>query len=239
LENEIKILLADQDRIFLETGKAYLRKTGIQVLSCLSGEEALEIIRDHRPNLVFMSSLLDGISGLECCGIVKADPSLRETPVALTLTAGIPVSLETCRKTGCDEIVLKPINRHTFFQTVTKYVDLEKRNALRFKGELSVHCSLPDVPSVITNAYDISTGGLFLESCKPLPVSSVITVQFELPAPRLEITCTARVAWANPPGFPVKPDFPSGMGVQFLDIHSEGVNAIMEFIHYEDTDRTT
>jgi CheY-like chemotaxis protein len=201
VENEIKILLADQDRIFLEMGKVYLRKTGTRVLSCNSGKEALEIIRDHRPDLVFMSSLLHDISGLECCSAVKADPALRSTPVALTLTAGNSENVETCHRAGCNEIVLKPIDRHTFFQIVTKYVDLEKRNAPRFKGKLPVHCSLPDGSSVVSEAYDISTGGLFLESERPLPASSVITVHFELPIPRTEISCTARVAWVNPPRF--------------------------------------
>jgi CheY-like chemotaxis protein/Tfp pilus assembly protein PilZ len=233
VENEIKILLADQDRVFLEMGKVYLRKTGTRVLSCNSGKEALEIIRDHRPDLVFMSSLLHDISGLECCSTVKADPALRGTPVALTLTAGNPENVETCHRAGCNEIVLKPIDRHTFFQIVTKYVDLEKRNAPRFKGKLPVHCSLPDGSSVVSEAYDISTGGLFLESERPLPASSVISVYFELPIPRTEISCTARVAWVNPPGFPTKPAIPPGMGIQLLDVRPEWSDAILEFIHTE------
>jgi CheY-like chemotaxis protein len=238
VENEIKILLADQDRIFLEQGKVFLRKTGTRVLSCSSGKDALEIIRSHRPDLVFMSSLLQDISGLECCSAVKADPSLHATPVALTLTAGNPENVDTCHKSGCNEILLKPIDRCTFFQIVKKYVDLEKRNAPRFKGELNVHCSLPDGSSEVSETYDISTSGLFLGSSRPLPASSVIAVHFELPTPRTEITCTARVAWVNSPGFPSKPAFPSGMGVQLLDMRPEWTSAITEFIHKECITRT-
>jgi CheY-like chemotaxis protein len=233
MDNEIKILLADQDRIFLELGKVYLRKTGTRVLSCDSGKEALEIIRNHRPDLVFMSSLLHDISGLECCSTVKADPLLSGTPVALTLTAGNAENVETCHQAGCNEIVLKPIDRRTFFQIVTKYVDLEKRNAPRFKGKLSVHCSLPDGSSVVSEAYDISTGGFFLEFHRPLPASSVIAVHFELPTPPIEITCSARVAWVNTPGFPTKPAIPPGIGVQLLDMRPEWTSAITEFIHKE------
>lgn len=233
MESEITIVLADQDLIFLERCKVYLKKTGTRILFCQSGEEALEIIRNVRPNLVFMSPLLHGISGLECCGTVKADPSLRGIPIALTLTAGLPVNLETCLQAGCDEIVLKPIDRHAFFKIVKKFVAFEKINAPRFRSRLCVHFSHPDFSKVAAEALDISTGGLFLGFDTPLPVSSAIDVHFVLPATSIRITCAARVTWVNPPARPIKPDLPAGMGVQFLDMPPVCENALREFIHNE------
>lgn len=231
MENEIKVLLADQDQVFLELVKIYLKKIGARIIACNSGEEALSAIRHEKPGIVFMSAALHGLSGLKCCETVKNDPLLEMIPIVLTLTSGSMEQLEACNQAGCDEILRKPVDRHTFFSTVKKYVDLDKRNAPRFKGKLDVRFTLPDGSAVASGAYDISTGGLFLEISNPLPVSSVISVNFVLPASDTEIECAARVAWTNNPDSPAKPAFPSGMGISFVDLPQEWVTAIMDFLH--------
>jgi CheY-like chemotaxis protein len=56
----LKILLADADRIFLELGKTFLRKTGVEVFTCMNGEEVLSIMRKERPDLViFVNTYAD------------------------------------------------------------------------------------------------------------------------------------------------------------------------------------
>ena len=42
----MKILLADAGRPFLEIAKTFVRKSGVEVLSCMNGEELLEIRRE-------------------------------------------------------------------------------------------------------------------------------------------------------------------------------------------------
>jgi CheY-like chemotaxis protein len=47
----LKILLSDGDKIFLELCKTHLRKSGVTILTCQNGKDALDIIRNERPHL--------------------------------------------------------------------------------------------------------------------------------------------------------------------------------------------
>lgn len=230
---DTSILLADSDQIAVELGKAYLRKTGARLLTCHDGEMAWEIIRRERPELVFLSATLPGIDGLECCRLVKSDAALHATAVVLTLVSGKGENLESCARAGCDDVLLKPIDRKSFFSTVKKFVSLEKRNAPRFKSRFSIHCVSGDDNGSYCNVFDVSTGGLFLQASPLLPVDTVLALDFILPVVNVDISCKARVAWLNVPEAPTKLEFPPGMGVEFVDLGAEGKQAIHDYLQKE------
>jgi len=232
MEPETSILLADSDHISVELGKTYLRNTGARLFTCNNGEMAWDIVRRERPDLVFMSATMPGIDGLECCRLIKADESLHTTPVVLILVSGNVENIENCRKAGCDDVLLKPIERRTFFSKVKKFVALEKRNAPRFKARFSIHCVTANDGGNICNVFDVSTGG-FLSRQAP----------FWQSVPWLHGLCFAgaergnwlqgRVAWINQPEAPAKTAFPPGMGIEFVDLCAEGRQAIHDYLQKE------
>lgn len=230
---ETRILFADPDQIAVELGKAYLRKTGTRLLTCHDGEMAWDIIRREKPDLVFMSAMMPGLDGVECCRLVKADADLHSTPVVLTLMSGKGENLEICAKAGCDDVLLKPIDRRTFFSTIKKFVNLEKRNSPRFKARFSINCNSGNDDGSVCNVFDVGTGGLFLQASPLLPVDSVVFMDFVLPVINIEISCKGRVAWINQPDAPAKTAFPPGMGVEFVDLSTEGKQAIHEYLQKE------
>lgn len=230
---DTSILLADSDHIAVELGKTYLRKTGARLFTCHDGDMAMEIIRRERPDLVLMSATLPGLDGIECCRLVKADSALRGTPVVLTLVSGKVENVEICVKSGCDDVLLKPIDRKTFFSTLKKFVNLEKRNAPRFKARFSIHCVRGNGNGSDCNVFDVSTGGLFLQASPLLPVDTVVGMNFVLPVVNVEISCKGRVAWLNKPESPIKNEFPPGMGVEFSDLGVEGKQAIHDYLQKE------
>ncbi len=79
-------------------------------------------------------------------------------------------------------------------------------------------------------SVNMSTGGVFIEAVKILPVDAPLIVEFTLPINSKIITCKARVAWVNEPAAPVKPALPPGMGLQFLDLSPENIHAIRNFL---------
>lgn len=233
MNGETSILLADSDHIAVELGRTYLRKTGAKLFTCHDGNMAWEIIRREKPDLVFMSASMAGLDGVQCCRLVKADAALRATPVVLTLVSGKGENVENCTEAGCDDVLLKPIDRRRFFSTIKKFVSLEKRNAPRFKARFSINCFSRDDAGSVCNAFDVSTGGLFLQASPLLPVDSRIDMSFVLPVVNLEICCKGRVAWLNKPEAPIKIDFPPGMGVEFVELDAEGKQAIHVYLQKE------
>jgi uncharacterized protein (TIGR02266 family) len=89
----------------------------------------------------------------------------------------------------------------------------------------------PDQQVLMTNyTVNMSTGGVFLETDKIRPVDTSFVIKFRLPGNDSAIVCKARVAWTNEPGRLKKFSLPPGMGIQFLDLSLENLQAIRNFL---------
>jgi uncharacterized protein (TIGR02266 family) len=84
---------------------------------------------------------------------------------------------------------------------------------------------------------NVSTGGVFIEADKILPVDTALLIKFKLPDDDIIITCKARVAWTNKPGELKKHSLPPGMWIQFLDLSLDNLQAIRNFLQKGDLKR--
>lgn len=106
----------------------------------------------------------------------------------------------------------------------------EKLTDPRYKARIAVFNG-PYQKELLTNyTVNISTGGLFLETSKILPIDTSLIVKFQLPHSDAVIVSKARVAWTNDPVALKKPSFPPGMGLQFLDLSLENLHTIRAFL---------
>lgn len=60
-----------------------LEKYGIEVDSADSAESALDYLRDHQPDVIFMDHLMPGMDGLQAVREIKANPSLAAIPIMM------------------------------------------------------------------------------------------------------------------------------------------------------------
>jgi len=77
---------------------------------------------------------------------------------------------------------------------------------------------------------NVSTGGVFLEANDIFPVDTLLEIKFKLPDNDIVINCNARVAWTNEPAQLKKNSLPPGMGIQFVDLSLENLQAIRNFL---------
>jgi len=226
---KIKVLLADDIELFLELEKTFFRRDEFDLITTRNGAKALDLIRSERPDLVFMDLHMPEMDGDECCRRVKADPVLKDIPVVIVTHMGEEKAQERCRDAGCDDILLKPINRHLFMGTARRLLSLRERTDPRVEARLQVRFGSGD--EVLTDySVNISTGGIFLETARPLPQGTPLQLEFTLPTRGGAIRCQIRVAWVNHPDFPSKPGLPPGIGVQMLDLPLDELHAIRDFI---------
>lgn len=76
-------LVADDDPEVLKLVAALLGKLGCVVLEAANGRQALETVREARPDLVLLDAMMPGMHGFEVCRAIKKDPELRQVPVIL------------------------------------------------------------------------------------------------------------------------------------------------------------
>jgi len=66
-----KVLVVDDDAKTVELVKLYLTRDGYKVYTATDGNEALDIARQVRPDLMVLDLMLPGVNGLEICRTLK------------------------------------------------------------------------------------------------------------------------------------------------------------------------
>lgn len=110
------ILLADDSVTIRKIVELTFGETDIRVESVGSGREALERLRDLRPDLVLADVVMPGPSGYDVCRAVKQ--SDRPVPVLLLTGTFEPFDAQQARECGSDGHVTKPFDSRLLVERV-------------------------------------------------------------------------------------------------------------------------
>jgi uncharacterized protein (TIGR02266 family) len=225
-----KVVLADDVELFLMLENTFFNREEFEMITARSGREVLKVIREAKPDLVFMDLDMPGMNGDECCRVVKMDDLNRHVPVIMVTGGERKEAVERCRNAGCDGIVFRPINRGDLLAVSMKFLQVQERGAQRFNTRLAVNYGVMSSELLKVYSMDLNSGGIFLSSDNPLEINTMFYVEFILPETDHTIRCQARVAWVNQLESPKKPQLPAGMGVQFLSLSQADKEAIERYI---------
>jgi len=107
------VLIVDDEqhiRLLIEQTLEELEDEGVQLLTAADGEEALEVVGIHRPELVFLDVMMPKKNGFEVCTAIKQDLGLTATKVVLLTAKGQAVDREAGMAAGADRYVTKPFD---------------------------------------------------------------------------------------------------------------------------------
>jgi DNA-binding response OmpR family regulator len=107
------VLIVDDEqhiRLLIEQTLEELEDEGVQLLTAADGEEALEVVGIHRPELVFLDVMMPKKNGFEVCTAIKQDLGLAATKVVLLTAKGQAVDREAGMTAGADRYVTKPFD---------------------------------------------------------------------------------------------------------------------------------
>jgi uncharacterized protein (TIGR02266 family) len=194
------------------------------------GQEALRRVSEGKPDLAIFDLNLPGKAGAECCKEIKRAGLSPETPVVLAVRVQNSGDVKQCLEAACDALLAKPMGYESLAGIVTRFLFGMKSVIPRIDVRLSVRYGVRRHKASDDFSVNLSTGGIFLEARKIVPVGTPLDVTFTLPDDGTTINCTAQVAWLNEPALRCQPLLPAGMGLKFLDIDTHEVNAIRKFL---------
>lgn len=225
-----KILLVDDVSLILEIEKSFLRNSPVRIFTAHNGEEALEIVKNDRPDLIFMDLNMPKMDGAACCATIKADDQLCSIPVVMVTTAGKNEDRELCWKAGCDDFITKPIDRRLFLEKGRKFLpDIDRREPrVPFGAKVSIRDDGDVLAGVIA---DISVGGLYVIAEGAVGKDGMVALSFPLPPDSPELVeVHGRIAWQNSKSERKKPMLPVGFGVEFTEVAEQTIEAIQNFV---------
>ena len=95
-----------------------LKEGGINVSTAVDGEEALEKIQNHKPDVIILDVVLPGRSGFEICRYLKGEEQTKDIPIILCSTKGTEMDKFWGLKQGADVYIPKPIDQEKFVNIV-------------------------------------------------------------------------------------------------------------------------
>jgi two-component system, OmpR family, alkaline phosphatase synthesis response regulator PhoP len=107
------VLIVDDEqhiRLLIEQTLEELEDDGIDLLTAQDGEEALGVVENHHPALVFLDVTMPRKSGIEVCQAIKGDPALAGTYVVLLTAKGQAHDREQGLAAGADLYMTKPFD---------------------------------------------------------------------------------------------------------------------------------
>jgi two-component system, OmpR family, alkaline phosphatase synthesis response regulator PhoP len=116
----------------LELLVAYLEDVQCKPLSATNGPEALEIVRQHSPDLLLLDVMMPKMSGFEVCRRLKNDPATESIPIIMVTALSEIGDIERAINSGTDDFLSKPVNK---WELVTRVRTMLKLKHLTDKLE--------------------------------------------------------------------------------------------------------
>ena len=119
--SKISILWVDDEIDLLKPHMLFLEERNYQVTTCQSGQDALEVIRDTRFDIVFLDENMPGLSGLETLNEIKAyDGTL---PVVMITKSEEEYLMEEAIGSKIADYLIKPVNPNQILLSLKKNLD--------------------------------------------------------------------------------------------------------------------
>ncbi len=119
-----KILIVDDNPVTLSLMRDTLElEESCKVLTTSDPHEALQLCREHLPDLVLMDLQMPRMDGYEVTRLIKADPTTRNIPVVALTASRLGVEdMSRAMQAGCEGYLQKPVPRSLLLETVQKYL---------------------------------------------------------------------------------------------------------------------
>ena len=117
------VLIVEDNELNMKLFHDLLDAQGYETLETREGLQALNLAREHRPDLILMDIQLPEISGLEVTKWLKDDDALSDIPVIAVTAFAMKGDEERIREGGCEAYISKPISVSHFLDTVKKYLE--------------------------------------------------------------------------------------------------------------------
>jgi CheY-like chemotaxis protein len=172
------VLLVDRGNLFREVARAVLRRTNCHVLTARTGAEALAVARREKPDLVLLDAEMEGMTGVDVCRVLKADPLFGHRPIVLV--GGGEKERQEGMRAGADGFLGADFAEEEFFETLRRHLNVFARDAARAAAGWSITFWRDGVQHHGT-IRDLSRGGFFLRTPAEQPIGARLEISFETP----------------------------------------------------------
>jgi two-component system cell cycle response regulator DivK len=117
-----QVMIVEDNELNMKLFRDLIEASGYKTIQTRNGLEAMDLARQHRPDLILMDIQLPEVSGLEVTKWLKQDDDLHMIPVIAVTAFAMKGDEERIRQGGCEAYISKPISVPKFIETIKTYL---------------------------------------------------------------------------------------------------------------------
>ena len=217
-----KILLVDSVVAFYDRNKSLLNRSGFQILTAITGKDALQLHRQEQADLIIAELNMSDMPGDELCMLLRMEKELKHVSVIL-VCSDTPENLARITHCGANARVTKPINPEKLLETIGQFLSVSTRTGYRVLLKAHIRDE-PGISPFFCTSHNISSTGIMFETDRLLDQGDRIICTFFLSG-ACRITADGEVVRSEK-----KPDGSFQYGVRFIDLASSSRGEIEKFV---------
>ena len=117
-----KVLVVDDTAAHLHQLKEIVSDAGYQVITAMSGKEAIEKTRAEKPSMVFLDIVMDDLDGYGACREITRNEETSDIPVVFVSTKHQRADHIWAEKQGAKALISKPIDSDVIVKQLNTYI---------------------------------------------------------------------------------------------------------------------
>ncbi|HWE60855.1 MAG TPA: response regulator [Chloroflexota bacterium] len=114
------ILVVEDNPVNMRLVRLLLRTHGFGVQEATAGQEALNWLRQERPDLILLDMQLPGLDGFTLAAMLKSDAHTRTIPLVAITAFAMKGDAERVLAAGCDAYLAKPIDDAALLEVIER-----------------------------------------------------------------------------------------------------------------------
>ncbi len=118
----VKVMVIDDSKTIRRTAENLLSKAGCEVITATDGFEALAMIADSRPDVIFVDIMMPRLDGYQTCALIKNNDEFKNTPVIMLSSKDGLFDRARGRIVGSEQYLTKPFTRDELLSAIRDHV---------------------------------------------------------------------------------------------------------------------
>lgn len=117
----LKVMVVDDSKTIRRTAETLLKKEGCEVFTATDGFEALAVIAENKPEIIFIDIMMPRLDGYQTCALIKHNQEFRDTPVIMLSSKDGLFDRARGRIVGSEQYLTKPFTREELLEAIKRH----------------------------------------------------------------------------------------------------------------------
>ena len=119
----LKVMVIDDSKTIRRTAEILLKKVGCSVMTATDGFEALALIADSNPDVIFVDIMMPRLDGYQTCALIKHNEEFKHTPVVMLSSKDGLFDRARGRIVGSEQYLTKPFTKDELLGAIRRHVE--------------------------------------------------------------------------------------------------------------------